>query len=202
MGRPKGSKNRATIEREASPAASASKAARLAEAEASAAQAAGEKDAPASEPAASTAEAPRVKREYKKRTPKTSVKVQLPDELVAVLATAPLIIGGQVVMAVSHGQIIMHFPSESRDVVIPAFKAWLASIDVELSPGWALLLAYALAFALAMPDSVAQGRAAKPQAPQAQPQAPQSEPAAPQAATVLPFVPPTPGEREAPKPTT
>ena len=149
-GRPKGSKNK-EAEKQAS---------ELAPAEL---KDPGEADKGESEPdAAKAGEAgePRVKRQYKKRAPKVRLELKLPPELVAQASAVPLVIAGQVVAIATDGQVALEFPPEALAIVATAAKAWLDSLGVDLSPGWALLAAYAMAFGMAAPRAVAQAKRA------------------------------------------
>ena len=99
-------------------------------------------------------------------TNKRTVKVQLAPEVRDQLAIAPLYLAGQIVAQLSRDEqgnpiIELSFPPESLAMVKEAFGAWLESAGLELSPGWALIGAYLLAFGSAVPKAVQDVRAAE-----------------------------------------
>lgn len=115
------------------------------------------------------AEAPpiRVKRRYTRRAQAQNVNMgELPPEVIAVISQAPLILSGMAIKVATRKTdaqtglrfegVQLHFDRDSIDAVGPAFKAWLASIDIAMSPGWALLVLYSMALTSAAPDAFAQ----------------------------------------------
>ena len=97
-------------------------------------------------------------------TNKRQVKVTLAPDVRDQLAVAPLWIAGQIVAQLTRDEagnpvVELSYPPESLVMVKEAFAAWLDSAGLELSPGWALLGAYALAVASAVPKAVQDVRA-------------------------------------------
>lgn len=74
--------------------------------------------------------------------PDSKVKVDLPPEVAAMFARMPLMLAGSV--AAKRG-VILRFDEESLRQVDATFNAWLKSVDLELTPGWALIGAYSMA---------------------------------------------------------
>jgi hypothetical protein len=70
----------------------------------------------------------------------------LPPEVVAGFALAPLMAARGFVKVRTGGLVDLHYTPEACAMVVQSFTAWLDSMEVELSPGWALLASYAMAF--------------------------------------------------------
>jgi len=84
----------------------------------------------------------------------------MPEDLVAGIAQMPLRVASEVVNRASEGQVELRYSAASVNLVVGSFREWLGSLDVEMTPGWALLSAYTVAFSEAfVVAQVAQARA-------------------------------------------
>lgn len=122
-------------------------------------------EAKAVEPSAAPPPKPRGKR--RKGPAATSLDLgQLPDEIVEVVAIAPLILSGAIIKTVTtkkdaNGKVVadgvtLTFDPGAAQATVAAFKNWLSTLDVEMTPGLALIACYVTTLASAMPDAVAQ----------------------------------------------
>jgi hypothetical protein len=90
----------------------------------------------------------------------------LPPEILEVVALAPMLLTMVAVKQLTtekdrNGNIILDGiqlapNAQAMAAVTPAFRAWLSTLDFELTPGFALLAVYATALASAMPDAMVQ----------------------------------------------
>lgn len=79
---------------------------------------------------------------------KTKVPVaKPPKEILDAMALAPISIANVVLMK-SKGIVLVMNPESVANIPI-AFGAWLESMELEITPGWALLAAYGMAFGTA-----------------------------------------------------
>lgn len=87
----------------------------------------------------------------------TTEKVELaamPDEIIEILAIGPLLLGAMA--AKQFTGYDLQYSNDALKACVPAFKIWLNSIDVELTPGVALLACYSLAISTTIPGIMAQ----------------------------------------------
>ena len=98
-----------------------------------------------------------------------AVKLELPPEVMAVLAQAPLILaqkGFEVVTRekdpitkrVTRRGVILEFDEKTLNMTVTAFNAWMASLDLSLSPGWAYAAGVSLALGSAIPAAIAEAK--------------------------------------------
>jgi len=92
----------------------------------------------------------------------------LPPELAAAMSAMPLLLTSQIVEYATSEPgrpgIALRYAPESLAAVAVAFKAWLESLDLDIGPGTALMLAYAMALASAAPAAMGElaARSEKP----------------------------------------
>lgn len=103
----------------------------------------------------------------KKRGPKKRVvvDVELPPEIKKLLATAPLVIIGEV-GRIGAGVQVSYNP-EAIEGVCKAFDVWAEQFDVQLTPGWAYLASVAVALSTVQVAPIAQPSAPAPSSPPA-----------------------------------
>ena len=84
----------------------------------------------------------------------------MPQELVGFASILPLVLADQALQLATRkpgiDAIRLEYSPEALAAVSVAFKAWLASLDMELTPGWALIAAYSMAITSAVPSAIAQ----------------------------------------------
>lgn len=117
---------------------------------------------------------------------RTNVRIEVPPAVLEGLATVPFSIATTVVARRTGGVVVLHFTEKHTVMVTDSFKAWLASKDVALTPGWALIAAYSMAFgeAFNMAQADLAARVASMQtAPAPAPEAPPAQEAAPSSPT-------------------
>ena len=101
----------------------------------------------------------------KEDVPKVNI-AELPPDLIEVIAVAPIIIAAAATKTLTTQKdaqgnvtiegITLRPSSQALAAIPPAFKAWLATLDVELTPGVMLLTCYAMALTTALPDVMVQ----------------------------------------------
>ena len=95
----------------------------------------------------------------------------LPKELMETAALAPLILTGAIAkrytaIRAPDGSVLFEgvtlvYDAKAGEACTVAFKAWLASLDIQMTPLSALLLCYATAIVSAVPDAAAQYQTAQ-----------------------------------------
>lgn len=81
----------------------------------------------------------------------------MPEELTAMVAVMPLMLADEASKQLAG--VSLKYTPESIKACQEAFKAWLASIDFDLTPGWALVAAYTAAIVVAVPAAMGEAAA-------------------------------------------
>jgi hypothetical protein len=108
---------------------------------------------------------PKPRRKQSKQSAVTSVNLgSLPEEIVEIVAAAPLIltagiIANRTAIRDANGKVVregvqLSYDAGAMTATVAAFKAWLATLNIDLTPGYALLAMYAVTIASAIPQAI------------------------------------------------